>query len=66
VISVFNSGAIVGDTLDQTAGFFEAQGWPKSPSMVDSSIKLPIDSHGAAHRALGAQLFVAHLDPQLE
>jgi glycosyltransferase involved in cell wall biosynthesis len=27
VIPVFNSGAIVGDTLDQTAAFFEAQGW---------------------------------------
>jgi glycosyltransferase involved in cell wall biosynthesis len=27
VIPVFNSGAIVGDTLDQTAGFFESRGW---------------------------------------
>lgn len=27
VIPVFNSGAIVGDTLDQTARFFEEQGW---------------------------------------
>jgi polyisoprenyl-phosphate glycosyltransferase len=27
VIPVYNSGTIVGDTLDQTAAFFEGQGW---------------------------------------
>ncbi len=31
---------------------------PKRPSEADSSVKRPIDSHDAAHRALGGQLLV--------